>query len=58
MYRPGCEVIMGEFINVGVPGCFVNCGSLSVEWGNVVVCGILLVALLVLVFDIYVKLPQ
>ena len=38
MYGPSCEVI-GEFVNVGVPGCFVHCGSVSVEWGNIV-CGI------------------
>ena len=29
---------MGEFVNVGVPGCFVHCGSVSVVWGTV--CGI------------------
>ena len=29
---------MGEFVNVGVPGCFVHCGSVGVVWGTV--CGI------------------
>ena len=32
-------MIIGEFISVGMLGCFVNCGSVTVEWGNVVVCG-------------------
>ena len=40
MYRPGCEVMKGEFINVRVPGYFINCWSLGVECGNIVFCGI------------------